>query len=190
MNVYLLQRDEPFWKVVEVYLEGINARAITLRSEQKFKGPMNHRPDLVIAGRKSLDHPLARTIRSSLIVIDETGERPLDPVGPGGRSPSVLRWPFTKREFLQATAEVLDLDPRKEFRALVRIGLSRNDFGTLAESRDFSVSGMSFTSTARFSPVFPSWIRSRKGSPLLRNFFAMLTTRRRFFLESAFLESS
>ena len=41
----------------------------------------------------------------------------------------------------------------------------------------------SYLSTARISPVLPSWIRSRKESPLFRYFFAIETTRRRFAAE-------
>jgi hypothetical protein len=152
MRIMLLQGDEPFWGRVRSYLVGVNASVVGLRSPEQVSSLGDRGASLLVTGREFAADPIVRGQRMPVVVIEDDEGGGMPPVAEGDRAPIVLRWPFPKRTFLETTAAALHLEPRKEFRAMMRVGVLGEGPVTMAESRDFSSSGMSFTSLGHFGP--------------------------------------
>ena len=148
----LLQDDEVFWGRLRSYLVGVNADVVAVHGPGEITRAVEKGPDLLVTGRGFLSHPEVRGLRIPSIVVDDADGGALPDVG-SLRSATVLRWPFPKRTLLEATAAALNLEPRREFRTLMRVGIAGEKPGTMAESRDFSSSGLSFSSTGYFGPA-------------------------------------
>lgn len=150
MRIVLLRGGETFWGRVEAYLQAINVRPEIVDDPSQVRAG-GKRPDLIIAGPQLAGHQVLRGLSVPRMVIDDSGAAAADLAGIGRPEPTILSWPCTRGVFLEATAALLKIEPRKPFRAMIRVGLRGQEQMSLAESRDYSLSGMSFSSQGYFA---------------------------------------
>jgi len=151
MKKVLLLNDGRFlWQTIRVYLGGINASVRSLDADVPEREIADWNPDLLLLG---VDRYRARGVPSrprNVMVVDDDGSF--------AESPNKLRrgtirieWPAERERFLEQTAALLGVPPRKLFQTVVRIFVRGAEYAAVGQSSDFSMAGMSFVAEKFFA---------------------------------------
>ncbi|MFC1657096.1 PilZ domain-containing protein [Candidatus Moduliflexota bacterium] len=150
-KICLIRDDRTYWSTIEKYLCAVNAEVSTSGGNDEPEGLIDSKPDLIIANAKA-HHGMARRIRQIPTIVIKEGTPPVALVRTTAeRNIMITGWPLERYQLLDITSKMLAVAPRRLFRTLIRIFTKGDEFGSLAQSRDFSLSGMAFKSEKHLS---------------------------------------
>lgn len=145
MKTIVVVRDEDaFWHEIDKLLVGVNAEIRRIVSVPQDPG-VPDRVGLIIVGVRTFMADPDRFRQWPTLVLTEG--IPPDTVirDEAGRKLVILGWPSRPETFLEETARLLEVSERRMFAALVRVFCKRESYSFIGSSREFSMTGMSFT---------------------------------------------
>jgi hypothetical protein len=150
-KIVFVTDDSHFWKFVEDSFESINDDVVSMPPDATDEDIAASGADLLVMNFDRLS-PLSSPLRRlKTIIIINGSAKPPEQTRSSRERVTYLAWPFTQSRILADAAAMLNISPRKKFRAIVRIFSSDSEAGTLGRSIDFSTTGMSFTSEEYFT---------------------------------------
>lgn len=151
-NVFLLLDGHPSREPVMKYFAGVNASVTALDPEFSPEDLREKAPDLfVLAEEHATSHLLYRLKDYATIVITDDGNPGDVNSSPSRSKRATATWPVMAEDFLRLSAEMARLSQRRLFRAIVRVFSARSNKSSMAQSIDFSSSGMAFRAEEKFS---------------------------------------
>jgi hypothetical protein len=144
-RIALVEDGRPFWPRIRDLLTKVNAVVQELRPGDAIPATAAAKPDLVIIGDTDAVARPPGWWDGALLVL-EKGRDP-DLVTPiGARSQQVLAASgIGERPFLALTSRLLGVSERRLFRAVIGIRRAGQHHVHMGASREFSLSGLSFT---------------------------------------------
>lgn len=144
-NVFLLLEGHPSRDLVAGYFAGVNATVNDLDPDLSADELRRKRPELfVLAEEHATSHLLYLLKEYAVIVLTDDGSPGEVRSSPAKSKLATATWPVEEGDFLRLSAEMARLSQRRLFRAVVRIFSAESDRAFMAESIDFSNSGMAF----------------------------------------------
>ena len=149
-DVLILKDARLLWQTIQIYLGGINAAVRVVDAGEPEEKIAGGEADLLIMGAEQFRSGGVPRGYLKVIVIDPGGSLG-ELSGKLRRGDSCLEWPCSRERFLEQTASVLGVAPRKVFQTVIRIFVPSVQYGVVGKSADFSLTGMSFTAEGFFS---------------------------------------
>lgn len=147
-RILLIEDGRPFWPRIRDLLAKVNAVVEEGRPGDPVAAAGGARPDLVVIG----DTGFASRPRgwwSGALLVLEKGRAPdlITPIGEGDRQLAASSG-IDGRAFLSLTSRLLGVSERRLFRAIIGVKRAGQDHVHMGASREFSLTGLSFTLAA------------------------------------------
>lgn len=148
-RICLIADGHPLWREVKKFLGAVSAEVLALYGQPEAERIVSFEPQLIVTSARE-HHRLLHRIRRYPVIVIREGTPPVALVREAEERNLVLTgWPLGQEQFLELTSRMLSVAPRKEFRTLIRVFRPGELVSTIGESRNFSKSGMAFTTGAR-----------------------------------------
>jgi hypothetical protein len=151
-QILLVEDPRPFWPRIRDLLAKVNAVVTEVRPAAAPGALAARRPDLVVIGDASQAELRPGWWDGALLVL-EKGRAPelVTPIG-AGDSQVTASSSIGERTFLALTSRLLGVSERRLFRAVIGIRRANQDHVHMGASREFSLSGLSFSLAAELAP--------------------------------------
>lgn len=150
-RILLIEDGRPFWPRIRDLLAKVNAVVAEAPAEASVPISGDGRPDLVVIGDRGHAARGPAWWPGALLVLEKG--RAAELVTPiGGQQQVIASSSIDERAFLALTSRLLGVSERRVFRAVIGVKRASSPHAHMGASREFSLTGLSFTLAAELQP--------------------------------------